>query len=117
MELDVVFFDVINIFMCCECDGDYYVLNGEKWWLLGVGDLCCQIYIVMVYMLSVDCCKYEQYFMIFVFVEMFGIMKFWVMEVFGDDDVLYGYMYLKFENVCVLVFNLLFSEGCGFEIV
>ena len=47
-EPDVASSDATNISMRCEADGNYYVLNGEKWWSSGAGDPRCAIYIVMV---------------------------------------------------------------------
>lgn len=47
IELDVVFFDVINIEIFIVVDGDEYVINGCKWWLLGVMYLYCKVVIVM----------------------------------------------------------------------
>jgi len=47
IEFDVVLFDVMNICMLIWCDGDEYVVSGIKWWLIGVMDLCVEIFIVM----------------------------------------------------------------------
>lgn len=47
IELQVVSSDVINIEVQIVCDGDEYVINGCKWWFLGVGDLCCKVSIFM----------------------------------------------------------------------
>lgn len=46
-----------------------------------------------------------------------GIIIYCMFFVYGYDDVFYGYGYIIFYNVCVLVINFVFGEGCGFEII
>lgn len=46
-----------------------------------------------------------------------GVIIVCLMVVMGYYDEFIGYVEVLFENVCVLVENLLFGEGCGFEIV
>lgn len=48
IELNVVLFDVKNILICVVLDGDDWVINGEKFYIFGVGNLCCKVMIVMV---------------------------------------------------------------------
>lgn len=47
IELVVVSSDVCNIEIIIFWDGVDYVINGCKWWMLGVVDLWCKIFIVM----------------------------------------------------------------------
>lgn len=116
IELGVVLFDVINMEVCVECQGDDWVINGCKWWIFGVCDLCCKILIFMG-LINLDVLCYQQYLMILVLVDIFGVKIFCLLLVFGYDDVLYGYVEVLFENVWVFYENVIFGEGCGFEIV
>lgn len=55
--------------------------------------------------------------MILVLCDMLGVCIVRDMLIFGYDDVFVGYFEIVYENVCVFVENILFGEGCGFEIV
>src|SRR6202012_6008838 len=46
-EPEVASSDATNIQTSIVRDGDYYVINGHKWWSSGAGDPRCKIYIVM----------------------------------------------------------------------
>lgn len=46
-EPQVASSDATNIELQMRKDGDHWVLNGQKWWSSGAGDLRCKIYIVM----------------------------------------------------------------------
>ena len=46
-EPDVASSDATNIETSIARDGDDYVINGRKWWITGVADERCQIFIVM----------------------------------------------------------------------
>ena len=46
-EPDVASSDATNIETSIVRDGDEYVVNGRKWWITGVADERCEIYIVM----------------------------------------------------------------------
>ena len=115
-EPDVASSDATNISMRCERDGDYYVLNGEKWWSSGAGDPRCAIYIVMVHTPNPDRSKHEQHSMILVPADTPGITKLRAMMVYGDDDAPHGHMHIRFENVRVPAENLILGEGRGFEV-
>lgn len=47
IEFVVVSLDVMNIESVIVCEGLDYVLNGCKWWILGVCDLRCKVIIFM----------------------------------------------------------------------
>lgn len=51
------------------------------------------------------------------FMDIFGVIVVWLMFVMGYYDEFVGYVEVEFNNVCVLVDNLLLGEGRGFEIV
>ena len=46
-EPDVASSDATNIATMITRDGDDYVINGRKWWITGVADERCKIFIVM----------------------------------------------------------------------
>ncbi len=46
-EPEVASSDATNIQTSIVRDGDYYVINGRKWWSSGAGDPRCKVYIVM----------------------------------------------------------------------
>jgi acyl-CoA dehydrogenase len=46
-EPDVASSDATNITTSIVRDGDEYVVNGRKWWITGVADEHCEIFIVM----------------------------------------------------------------------
>jgi len=46
-EPDVASSDATNIETSIVRDGDEYIINGRKWWISGVADERCQIFIVM----------------------------------------------------------------------
>ncbi|WP_457938858.1 acyl-CoA dehydrogenase family protein [Mesorhizobium sp. 10J20-29] len=114
-EPDVASSDATNISMRCEADGNYYVLNGEKWWSSGAGDPRCAIYIVMV-KTDPGAPKHGQHSMILVPADTKGATKLRAMQVYGDDDAPHGHMHLKFDNVRVPKANLILGEGRGFEV-
>lgn len=49
--------------------------------------------------------------MVFVDINILGVKIVRLLLVFGFDDVFYGYVEVKFENVRVFVINLLLGEG------
>ena len=46
-EPDVASSDAVNIQTSIVRDGKHYVVNGRKWWITGVADERCEIFIVM----------------------------------------------------------------------
>lgn len=114
-EPDVASSDATNIAMSCVRDGDFYVLNGEKWWATGAGDPRCAVHIVMV-RTAEDGPKHARHSMIVVAADTPGIDKLRAMEVYGHDDAPHGHMHFRYTNVRVPVENLLLGEGRGFEI-
>ncbi len=114
-EPDVASSDATNIAMTCDADGDFYVLNGQKWWATGAGDPRCAVHIVMV-RTGTEGTKHQQHSMIVVPADTHGIKKLRAMEVYGHDDAPHGHMHFAYENVRVPAENLLLGVGRGFEI-
>lgn len=115
-EPDVASSDATNLSLKCECDGDDYVLNGEKWWASGAGDPRCAVYIVMVKTGGDDLPKHQRHSMIVVDAKTPGIEKLRPMCIYGDDDAPHGHFHMRFTDVRVPAENMLLGEGRGFEI-
>ncbi len=107
--------DATNIRSSIARDGDYYVINGRKWWTSGAGDPRCAIFIFMGKSdASAD--KHRQQSMILVTRDAPGVKILRYLPVFGYDDAPHGHMEIDFVDVRVPAANMLLGEGRGFEI-
>lgn len=106
--------DATNIQTSIVRDGDDYVINGRKWWITGVADERCEIFIVMgksdPYAES-----HRQQSMILVERDTPGVEIVRHLPVFGYQDQ-HGHSELTFTDVRVPASNLLGNEGDGFLI-
>ncbi len=114
-EPDVASSDATNIQCSIKRDGDYYVINGRKWWSSGAGDPRCAVYIVMG-KTDPDAPRHSQQSMIVVPAKTPGIEILRPLTVFGYDDAPHGHMEIVLKNVRVPAANLMLGEGRGFEI-
>ena len=115
-EPNVASSDPTSLAFSCRRDGDFYVLDGEKWWATGAGDPRCAVYIVMVRAGDDTLPRHRRHSMIVVDAASEGIEKLRPMDVYGHDDAPHGHYHLRFTGVRVPVENLLVAEGRGFEI-
>ncbi|KAH8805126.1 acyl-CoA dehydrogenase [Xylogone sp. PMI_703] len=116
-EPQVASSDATNIELRMEKDGDYWVLNGQKWWSSGAGDPHCQIYIVMGKSDPSNSNVYKQQSVILVPADTPGITVHRMLSVLGFDDAPHGHGHIIFKNVRVPASNMVLGEGRGFEVV
>jgi acyl-CoA dehydrogenase len=114
-EPEVASSDAPNISLPIERDGEFYVLNGRKWWTTGAGDPRCKVLIVMG-VTNPEAVGHKRQSMILVPMHAPGLKVVRPMKVFGYDDAPHGHVELEFKDVRVPVHNLIHTEGSGFEI-
>jgi acyl-CoA dehydrogenase len=114
-EPNVASSDAKNISTTAKLVGDEWVINGEKYYISGLGDPRCKIMIVMV-STNPDAERSKQQSQILVPKDTPGVEILGPMHVFGHDHAPRGHMHLRFNNVRVPKENILLGEGRGFEI-
>jgi acyl-CoA dehydrogenase len=115
-EPDIASSDATNIRARIVRDGDFYVVDGRKWWTSGAGDPRCRLIILMGKTAPDDSDKYRQQSMVLIPRESPGITVRRMLPVFGADDAPHGHGEITFEGVRVPAANILGGEGMGFEI-
>ena len=106
--------DATNIKTAIVRDGDQYVVNGRKWWITGVADERCEIFVVMGQS-DPDAEPHRRQSMILVPRDTPGVTVVRHLPIFGYQDQ-HGHSELLFEDVRVPVANMLAGEGDGFRI-
>jgi acyl-CoA dehydrogenase len=114
-EPNVASSDAKNISTTARLVGNEWVINGEKYYISGLGDPRCKIMIVMV-KTSPDAAPSNQQSQILVPKDTPGVEILGPMHVFGHDHAPRGHMHLRFNDVRVPKDNILLGEGRGFEI-
>jgi acyl-CoA dehydrogenase len=114
-EPNVASSDAKNISTTAKLEGNEWVINGEKYYISGLGDPRCKIMIVMV-KTNPDAAPSKQQSQILVPKDTPGVEIIGPMHVFGHDHAPRGHMHLRFNNVRVPKENILLGEGRGFEI-
>ena len=113
-EPDVASSDATNIQTVVRREGDDYVINGRKWWISGVADARCEIFIVMG-KTDPDAPTHRQQSMILVPRDAPGLEIERHIPLFGYQDQ-HGHSEIVFRDVRVPAENLLGEEGDGFAI-
>ncbi|KAL4999098.1 acyl-CoA dehydrogenase/oxidase [Aspergillus recurvatus] len=116
-EPQVASSDATNIELSMKRDGDYFVLNGQKWWASGVGDVRTKVFLVMGKSDPTNPNKYKQQTVIAVSSDTPGITIKRMLSVLGYDDAPHGHGHVFFDNVRVHKSNVILGEGRGFEVV
>ena len=114
-EPDVASSDATNISARIERDGDFYVINGKKWWSSGAGDSRCKVFIFMG-KTDPEAPSHSQQSMLVVERDTPGVTVVRMLSVFGYDHAPHGHAEIHFKNVRVPKENMLLGEGRGFEI-
>ena len=114
-EPEVASSDAKNVQCRAVLDGDEWVINGDKYYISGVGDERCKIMIVMV-RTNPDASAHLQQSQILVPTDTPGFEILGPMHVFGNDDAPHGHMHIRFTDCRVPKENVLLGEGRGFEI-
>jgi acyl-CoA dehydrogenase len=107
--------DATNISLPIARDGDFFVLNGRKWWTTGGGDPRCAVLIVMG-VTQPQAAPHRRQSMVLVPMHTPGVKVVRPLRVFGFDDAPQGHVEIAFDNVRVPVANLIHEDGSGFEI-
>lgn len=108
--------DATNIESSIVREGDFYVINGRKWWSSGMGDPRCKIIIFMGKTDPNNPDKYRQQSQILIPRDTPGMKILRMLSVFGYDDAPHGHAEVEFKDVRVPASNLILGEGRGFEI-
>ncbi len=114
-EPDVASSDATNIQSRIERQGEYYILNGHKWWTSGAGDPRCRLCIFMGKS-NPNASVHQQQSMILVPFDTPGITIKRMLKVYGYDDAPHGHAEVLFQDVRVPADHILLGEGRGFEI-
>ncbi|MEV6524427.1 acyl-CoA dehydrogenase family protein [Longispora sp. NPDC051575] len=114
-EPDVASSDATNIATSIVRDGDFYVVNGRKWWSSGAMNPRCELLVVMGRTGGED--RHRQQSMILVPRDTPGVDVRRGLHVFGFDDGPHGgHAEIVFTDVRVPAENLVVGEGEGFAI-
>lgn len=106
--------DAKNVETRIDSDGDDYVINGRKWWISGVADERCKIFIVMG-KTDPNAAGHRQQSMVLVPRDTPGVEILRHLPVFGYQDQ-HGHSEIDFKDVRVPKKNVLMGEGDGFMI-
>jgi len=106
--------DATNIETSIVRDGDEYVINGRKWFITGVADERCKIFIVMG-KTDPGAEPHRQQSMVLVERDAPGVSIERHLPLFGYQDQ-HGHSEIRFTDVRVPLANLLAAEGDGFVI-
>lgn len=108
--------DATNVATTIVRDGDDYVINGHKWWISGVMNPACQVYILLGRTPNDDEPRHRQHTQIIIPADTPGIEIVRPLPVFEAYHSPGGHCEMRFTDVRVPRENVLLGEGRGFEI-
>lgn len=114
-EPEVASSDATNIATTIIADGDDYVINGRKWWISGVMDPRCKVYILLGRTPN-DGPRHRQHSQIIIPADTPGIEIVRPLSVLESLHSPGGHCEVLFKDVRVPKENLILGEGQGFEI-
>ena len=114
-EPEVASSDATNIETSIRSEGDFYVLNGRKWWSSGAMNPHCKIAIVMG-KTDVNAPRHSQQSQVLVPLDTEGVTILRPLSVFGYNDSPEGHAEILLDNVRVPKSHIILGEGRGFEI-
>ncbi|KAJ3337010.1 hypothetical protein HDU93_001773 [Gonapodya sp. JEL0774] len=109
--------DATNISASITRDGDYYVLNGRKWWSSGFPDPRCKILVFVGKTDPNNADRHRRQTVLLVPKDTPGIKLVRNLTVMGYDDAPHGHSEVQYDNVRVHKSNLIVGEGRGFEVL
>ncbi|XP_004595440.2 acyl-CoA dehydrogenase family member 10 [Ochotona princeps] len=114
-EPQVASSDATNIEASIREEGDFYVINGHKWWITGILDPRCQL---CVFMGKTDphAPRHQQQSVLLVPMDMPGVKVIRPLTVYGLEDAPGGHGEVRFEHVRVPKENMVLGPGRGFEV-
>ncbi len=114
-EPDVASSDATNISTRIERVGGDYVLNGRKWWITGVADTRCRVFLVMGVSNPDAPSPHERHSIVLVPRDTDGVDVVRHLPIFGYQDQ-HGHSEVEFRDARVPADALLGTEGQGFKI-
>lgn len=103
-------FDFVGICMCVVCDGDDWVVNGQKVWILGVQYFDWGI---LVMCMDIDVFKYKGLIFFFFDMRSLGIEIWLIKQVVGE----LGFNEVFFSNVCIFDVQCFGDVGDGWFVL
>jgi acyl-CoA dehydrogenase len=116
-EPNVASSDATNVATSIRRDGDYYVINGRKWWITGAASPRCAMFLVMGKTDPNNPNRHRQHSLVIVPANTPGITVVRPLTVFGYDDAPNGHSEVVFKDVRVPTENIILGEGRGFEVI
>jgi acyl-CoA dehydrogenase len=115
-EPQVASSDATNIELSMVLDGDYWILNGRKWFITGAMNERTKIIIVMGKSDPDNPDRHRQQTQVLVPKESPGVEVVRALTTLGYDDAPIGHAEISFNQVRVPAQNVLLGAGRGFEI-